>query len=345
MKTSLVLDRRAALKLGLGIGIGSLLGLASARAEDRTSNRQTPGSNGNMGPRTDPPPLVDARFPCEIAEDVWVIPDRRIFLVPNIGIVVGKKAALVIDCGLGPVCGQAVLQAAEKVAPGRRLILTQTHAHPEHAFGAVAFKNRAQIFLNRQQNDYLLKSGPVLLQLFRERFGEQVSEILEGSEIVAGTDLYDGDRASLDLGDRQVEFQAIGTAHSPGDQTIFLPKERILFAGDLIEERMFPIVPFNPPTITKSDIDVTRWVDALSSFEQIDASIIVPGHGSLGQAEIARSVREYFADLQARVSKMAQGEGIETLITELKRQLLATYPTWEHDRFIDPAVRYFAQAS
>src|SRR5580692_12245401 len=101
MKTSFALDRRAALKLGLGIGIGSLLGLASARAEDRTSNRPTPGSNGNMGPRTDPPPLVDARFPCEIAEDVWVIPDRRIFLVPNIGIVVGKEAALVIDCGLG----------------------------------------------------------------------------------------------------------------------------------------------------------------------------------------------------------------------------------------------------
>jgi hypothetical protein len=156
MKTSLVLDRRAALKLGLGIGIGSLLGLASARAEDRTSNRQTPGSNGNMGPRTDPPPLVDARFPCEIAEDVWVIPDRRIFLVPNIGIVVGKKAALVIDCGLGPVCGQAIVQAAERVAPGRRLILTQTHARPEHAFGAVAFKNRAQIFLNRQQ----IKASP-----------------------------------------------------------------------------------------------------------------------------------------------------------------------------------------
>jgi len=173
MKTSLVLDRRAALKLGLGIGIGSLLGLASARAEDRTSNRQTPGSNGNMGPRTDPPPLVDARFPCEIAEDVWVIPDRRIFLVPNIGIVVGKKAALVIDCGLGPVCGQAVVQAVERIAPGRRLILTQTHAHPEHAFGAVAFKNRAQIFLNRQQNDYLLRSGPMLLQLFRERLGSR----------------------------------------------------------------------------------------------------------------------------------------------------------------------------
>ena len=103
METSLPLNRRAALKLGLGGGIGGLFGFASARAEDRTSEQQRPGTNVNMVPRTDPPPLVDARFPCEIAEDVWVIPDRRIFLVPNIGIVVGKEAALVIDCGLGPV--------------------------------------------------------------------------------------------------------------------------------------------------------------------------------------------------------------------------------------------------
>jgi len=91
METSLPLNRRAALKLGLGGGIGGLFGFASARAEDRTSEQQRPGTNVNMVPRTDPPPLVDARFPCEIAEDVWV------------GIVVGKEAALVIDCGLGPV--------------------------------------------------------------------------------------------------------------------------------------------------------------------------------------------------------------------------------------------------
>ena len=342
METSLPLDRRTALKLGLGTSIGGLLGLASTRAEERPGSQQPSQTNVNVGPRTDPPPLVDARFPCEIAEDVWVIPDRRTFLVPNIGIVVGKEAALVIDCGLGPGCGQDMAKAAERVAPGRRLILTQTHAHPEHAFGAVAFKNRAQIFLNRQQNDYLVRIGPTMLQLFRERYGEQVRQILEGAEIVQGTDLYDGDRASLDLGGRQVDFHAIGTAHSPGDQTIFLPKEKILFAGDLIEERMFPIVPFFPPTITKSDIDGARWVQALSSFEQIEPSIIVPGHGSLGQAEIARSVREYFADVQARVKNMGESEGIEPLISKLKPELMAAYPTWEHDRFIEPAIRYFA---
>jgi hypothetical protein len=100
METSLPLDRRTALKLGLGTGIGGLLGLASTQAEERPGS-QPSQTNVNVGPRTDPPPLVDARFPCEIAEDVWVIPDRRTFLVPNIGIVVGKEAAFVIDCGLG----------------------------------------------------------------------------------------------------------------------------------------------------------------------------------------------------------------------------------------------------
>jgi hypothetical protein len=91
----------------------SLLGLRTAAAEDST-NTATPATvtEQPIAPM-DPSPLVDGRFPCEIAEDVWIIPDRRIFLVPNIGIVVGKKAALIIDCGLGPQCGKRVIEAAE----------------------------------------------------------------------------------------------------------------------------------------------------------------------------------------------------------------------------------------
>jgi glyoxylase-like metal-dependent hydrolase (beta-lactamase superfamily II) len=344
MTSPLLLNRRNALKLGLGTGIGGLLGLGAARAVDATTSQTPAAPKETATPRIDPVPLVDARFPCEIAEDVWIIPDRRIFLVPNIGIVVGKKAALIIDCGLGPQCGQKVIEAAEKIAPNRQLILTQTHAHPEHVFGALAFKNRAQIFLNRQQDDYLIKTGPILLQLFRKRFGEAERELLADAEVVPATDTYDSDRGTLDLGGKQVDFHSMGTAHSPGDQIIFLPKEKILFAGDLIEERMFPIVPFLPPTIPKSDIDVAKWIQTLSYMSEIDASIIVPGHGSLGQAEIARSLLVYFTDVQARVRKLAENGNIDEIVSELKPQIRATYSTWEHDRFIEPAIRYFAQA-
>jgi glyoxylase-like metal-dependent hydrolase (beta-lactamase superfamily II) len=342
MDSPVFLNRRDALKLGLGTVVGCLVGSPPAGAEGQTAAKPPPQPGGNVVARTDPTPLVDARFPSEIAENVWIIPDRRIFLVPNIGIIVGKKAALVIDCGLGPECGRRALEAAKKIAPARKLILTQTHAHPEHVFGAMAFRDRAEIFLNRQQNDYLVKTGPALLRSFRERFGEDIKHLLEGAEVVPATHSYDGDNASLDLGERQVEFRAFGTAHSPGDQTIFLPKERILFAGDLIEERMFPIVPFFPPTITKSDIDVSRWSQALSEMEQLSPSIIVPGHGSLGQAEIARAIREYFADVQNRVTKRAEGESTDTLVSELRPQIESAYASWEHERFIEPALRYFA---
>ncbi|HEX4201896.1 MAG TPA: MBL fold metallo-hydrolase, partial [Chthoniobacterales bacterium] len=211
-------------------------------------------------------------------------------------------------------------------------------------FGAVAFKNRAQIFLNRQQNDYLVKTGPALLKLFRERFREEERELMAGTEIVPATETYDGASGTLDLGGRRVEFHAVGTAHSPGDQIISLPKEKILFAGDLIEERMFPIVPFLPPTMPKRDIDVANWVQALSNIEQSGSSIIVPGHGSLGQAEISRSLLVYFTDVQGRVRNSAEGQNVDELVRELKPQIKASYSTWDQDRFIEPAIRYFAQA-
>jgi glyoxylase-like metal-dependent hydrolase (beta-lactamase superfamily II) len=345
MTSPLRLDRRSALKLGLGTSIGTFIGVGAVKAEDPTAT-STPATvtRQPLAP-ADPPPLVDARFPAEIAEDVWIIPDRRIFLVPNIGIVVGKKSVLIIDCGLGPQCGQRVLEAAEKVAPGRKFILTQTHAHPEHVFGARPFKDRAEIFLNRQQNEYLVKKGPELLETFRKRFGEAERELLADAEVVPATDTYAGERETLDLGGRQVEFHAIGTAHSPGDQTIWLPEAKILFAGDLIEERMFPIVPFLPPTITKTDIDVAKWIDALSYMsDEMDPSIIVPGHGNLGQAEIARALLVYFTELQTQLRKLADGRDIDTVVSELKPQIRAAFSTWEHDRFIEPAIRYFAQA-
>jgi glyoxylase-like metal-dependent hydrolase (beta-lactamase superfamily II) len=345
MTSPLPPNRRTALKLGLGTGIGTLLGIGAVRGEDPTATATPATVTQQPLAPTDPSPLVDARFPCEIADDVWIIPDRRIFLVPNIGIVVGKKSALIIDCGLGPQCGERVIEAAEKVAPGRKFILTQTHAHPEHVFGARPFKNRAEIFLNRQQNEYLVKKGPELLQLFRKRFGEAERELLADAEVVPATQTYDGDRETLDLGGRQVEFHAIGTAHSPGDQTIWLPKEQILFTGDLIEERMFLIVPFLPPTTTKADIDVAKWTEVLSYMnDEMRPMIIVPGHGDLGQAEIARALLVYFSEVQAQVRKLADGRDIDTIVSELKPQIRAAFPTWEHDRFIEPAIRYFAQA-
>ena len=106
-----------------------------------------------MAEPTPPPPIVDISGTREIASGVYVIPDQRVPLVPNIGVVLGDDAALVIDTGMGPKNGASVYEAAKRVAGGRRLILTITHFHPEHGFGAQAFKGKAHIFYNAAQRE------------------------------------------------------------------------------------------------------------------------------------------------------------------------------------------------
>ena len=96
--------------------------------------------------------------PVEIASGVFVIPDGRVPLVPNVGVIVGDRAALVVDTGLGPRNGAIVHNIAGKLAGERPLLLTLTHFHPEHGFGAQAF-SKATILYNRAQRQEFREEG------------------------------------------------------------------------------------------------------------------------------------------------------------------------------------------
>ena len=89
-------------------------------------------------PESAAPPVVTGA-PREIADGVYVIPDRRVPLVPNVGISLGDRAALVVDTGFGPRSGANTHTAARELAADRPLFDTLTHSRPEHAFGAQAF--------------------------------------------------------------------------------------------------------------------------------------------------------------------------------------------------------------
>jgi glyoxylase-like metal-dependent hydrolase (beta-lactamase superfamily II) len=283
-------------------------------------------------------PVVDARFPAEVAPGVFILPDKRIPLVPNIGIIVGRDQALVVDCGLGIDSAENVLKLARQLAPGRRIVLTVTPAHPEHGFGAQVFKSDARITYNSAQRDYFARTGAKLLDGFQAGvLPLEQKHLLDGVVITPPHDTYDGDRATLDLGGRMVEFRTWGTAHSPGDQIVHLADERIVFAGDLLEERMFPIVPLFPPMITAADMDIARWEVVLAEILRLEPRLIVPGHGNLGGPEIAAEVLGYFG--QVRTLVRAAGESTNGLEARVRAQ----YPTWENSQFIAPTVQYFSR--
>ncbi len=277
-----------------------------------------------------PPPVVKAD-PQEIAPGVFVIADQRVPLVPNIGIILGTHSALVVDTGMGPANGAAVLKAAQEVAAGRRLILTLTHFHPEHGFGAQAFKGSAQILYNRAQAAEFAAKGGGYLEMFRG-MSPDVAAALDGTELVMADALYDGPEHSIDLGGRTVLLRTWGRAHTLADQVVWLPADRILFTGDLAEERIFPIFPWFPPD--DADIDAHGWLTALDAMVNLAPDIVVPGHGAVGGVGILKDVAAYIRAVAAAV----QAGGSADAIT---MQMQVRHPDWDAPEWIGFAVRYF----
>src|SRR5215831_11321043 len=91
-----------------------------------------------------PLPLIRENATVKVSPHVYVIPDGNVGAVPNVGIVVGSRATLVIDTGLGPRNGQTVLREVEKVSRNSSLYLVATHFHAEHLMGESVFPREAK---------------------------------------------------------------------------------------------------------------------------------------------------------------------------------------------------------
>ena len=283
------------------------------------------------------PPVVDGS-PQEIADGVFVIADRRVPLVPNVGIILGDRAALVVDTGMGPRNGVVVFEAARKLAGDRSLFLTLTHFHPEHGYGAQAFLEAATIVYNREQCDEFLQKARTYLEMFRGMVGE-VEKQLEGVEFVDPHVVYEG-AADLDLGGKVVRLRSRGPAHSLGDQTVYLPDEGVLFTGDLVENRFFPIVPFFPPHDT--DVDGGRWIGVLDELERLAPGIVVPGHGEISDAGVIAAVREYLTMLRDETERLAgEGNDADEIVAALDPRMCALHPDWDNPEWIALGVRAF----
>ncbi len=285
-------------------------------------------------------PAVDAAALHTILPGIHVIADRRVPLVPNIGIIEGDAAVLVVDCGMGPLNGETVLAAARAIAGDRPLILTVTHFHPEHGFGAQAFKGHATILYNAAQRDELATRGPGYLAMFRG-FGAGVAAVLEGTELVMPDSVYDGECHRLDLGGRVVELRTWGLAHTGSDQVVWLPDERVLFTGDLAEERIFPIFPWFPPD--DAVLDAARWRAVLGHLQALDPSVVVPGHGAVGGPGILAAVAAYMDEVaQAVAEACAQGLEVDAIVERLAPRIRAAHPDWDAPEWIDFAIRHYA---
>jgi glyoxylase-like metal-dependent hydrolase (beta-lactamase superfamily II) len=240
---------------------------------------------------------------------------------PNIGIVVGNRATLVVDTGLGPRNGAIVMKQAEKLAKVPNLYLTTTHFHPEHAMGEQAFPPRTVIVRPAAQQDEMNQHAKEFIDMF-SGFSAQSKELLADVKMRPPDIVFDKE-LTLDLGGVTARLFWWGPAHTLGDEMIFVVEDSVLIPGDIVQDKIVPNMP-------SADANVKNWLAILDRLEPLKPRFIVPDHGALGDGSLIAKERAFLLDLQTRSLELKrQGKSADEAAATVTAEFKTKYPDWQ----------------
>lgn len=207
------------------------------------------------------------------------------FCVANAGIVRGPGGATVIDALFTPPMTRALLDEVQRVTGGPPARLVNTHHHVDHTLGNALFPREAPIVAHARARTEMERTGIGVLRVI-ERIAPYFTPELAGAAERLPDATFDGDTLSLDLGGRELRLLHFGTAHTRGDIIALLPAERIAFIGDI---GFFNVTPM------ALEGHIGNWLRAGHRIiDEVDAGILVPGHGPVGaKADLARMLGYY----------------------------------------------------
>jgi glyoxylase-like metal-dependent hydrolase (beta-lactamase superfamily II) len=265
------------------------------------------------------------------AQESMLLPENSVMRVsehvyaiigfPNIGIVVGDRATLVVDTGIGARNGAIVVKQAEKLAKKPNLYLTTTHFHPEHAMGEQAFPPRTVIIRPAAQQAELEKHGAELMDMFRG-FSPQAKELLADVKMRTPDIVFDKE-ITLDLGGVSARLFWLGPAHTQGDELIMVEPDSLLLSGDIVQDKIVPNMP-------NADASVKNWLAILDQLEPLKPRFVVPDHGALGDGSLIAKERAFVLERQTRSLELKrEGKSAEEAATLVTAEFKKKYPDWQ----------------
>ena len=261
--------------------------------------------------------LLSDSTPVQLSAHVWMLKGS-----PNIGIVVGATATLVVDDGLGTKNGQMIAETARKLsAKGARLYLTTTHYHAEHATGDGGFPAETILIRPRVQQAELEAEGQKLIDLFSSRSQEDRT-LLADFRYLKPQVLFDTSY-NLDLGGVQVQLLWLGPAHTKGDELVMVDPDKVLISGDVVQNK-------TGPYFYCDDCTPASWAAVLDkAARQLHPTQVLPDHSPPGDGALLADERSFMTDLAARLSALRkEGKSAEDASKILTAEMTARYPGW-----------------
>jgi glyoxylase-like metal-dependent hydrolase (beta-lactamase superfamily II) len=263
-------------------------------------------------------PEVKAGTTIKVAAHTYVIPDNNVPLVPNVGIVVGSRATLVIDPGLGTKNGETVAREVAEVSRNAEVFVAATHFHVEHTTGAMAFP-AAKYVASRIQQEEFAASGPQQIQSFSARSAE-TADFLKGAGMPEASIAFDRSYA-LDLGGVHVHLMVVGPTHTKGDTGFFVQEDGVLFSGDVVMNDSF--------LAANASSSVQAWLAAFDTFEALRPKVVVPSHGMVGDGALVAANRALVTEIRTRTLALkAQGRSSNEAAAAVHDALVAEHRSW-----------------
>ena len=251
-----------------------------------------------------------------VHQGIHQLPDRHNHgEIANIGFVVGERCIAVIDSGGSPEQGKALKQTIEATTATPICYVINTHVHPDHIYGNLAFKQSGVQFVGHHK---LQQAMAMRAPYYTEKAASDLGFALSPEHFVP-PDIPVKDSLELELGGRTLRLTAHPTAHTDNDLSIFDTKTQTLWLGDLLFMGHIPVV----------DGSLNGWLGEIEKLRALPARQVIPGHGPVTAAWPLALVGEesYLRRLQTDIrAAIKQGKTLEQTMDQVGQSLR---PDWQ----------------
>jgi glyoxylase-like metal-dependent hydrolase (beta-lactamase superfamily II) len=243
---------------------------------------------------------------------------------PNTGIIIGDDAVLVADTQATPAMAADVIRRIREVTDKPIKYVVLTHYHAVRVLGASAYQPQ-EIIASRDTYDLIVERGEADKASEIGRFPRLFRDVESVPPGLTWPTITFEKKMTLRLGNLEVQILQLGRGHTKGDTVVWLPQDRVLLSGDLVE---FDATPY------AGDAYFQDWPGTLDNIAALRPRALVPGRGPalVGEAEVAKGLeltKAFVSDLYASVKQgAASRKDLKTVYRETYDRLKPRYGGW-----------------
>jgi glyoxylase-like metal-dependent hydrolase (beta-lactamase superfamily II) len=245
---------------------------------------------------------------------------------PNSGVIVGDRSVMVIDTQATPVMAADVIRRIREVTdkPIRHVVMSHYHAVRVLGASAYAAEGATEVIASEDTRDLIVERGAADMKSEIERFPRLFRSVETIPGLTWPTITFRG-ALTLWLGSLEVQLMQVGRGHTKGDTIAWLPQEKILFSGDLVEAGATPYC---------GDAYYRDWPQTLDRLAALEPRALVPGRGPAlsdpaSCKEAIAGTRAFVSELYASVAEGAKaGHDLKRVFADTNAALFPRYGHW-----------------